>query len=118
MKIVRTDMVPKESRVSPMFTGQVTMQTLLPESSEFIVNIVNFGKGVRNKFHSHDYEQILIVTGGRGIVATEGEKQVVSEGDVILFPPGEKHWHGATEDSNFSHIFVTNTQTKTKNLED
>ena len=118
MKIVKMSMVPKESRVSPMFTGEVTMQTLLPESSEFTVNIVNFDKGVRNKLHSHDYEQVLIVTAGRGIVATEEEKRVVTEGDVILFPAGEKHWHGATEDSKFSHIFVTNTQTKTRRLED
>jgi quercetin dioxygenase-like cupin family protein len=51
----------------------VTRQTLLPDSKEFNCNVVNFGKGVRNKFHSHDHEQILIVTAGEGIIATETE---------------------------------------------
>ena len=59
------------------------------------MSVVNFGKDVRNKFHAHDTDQILIVTAGRGYVATEKEKQEVSVGDVIVFPAGEKHWHGA-----------------------
>ena len=43
---------------------------------------------------------------GKGILATEEEERVVTEGDVILIPAGEKHWHGATSDSEFSHIYV------------
>ena len=27
-------------------------------------------------------------------------------GDVIFFAPGERHWHGATDDSDFAHIYV------------
>jgi len=108
MKIVKMSEVSKEPVVHPLFTERdVTRQVLVPDSKEFNVNIVNFGKGVRNKFHAHDGEQILIVTAGKGIVATDNEQRVVTEGDVILFPAGEKHWHGATEDSEFSHIFVT-----------
>jgi quercetin dioxygenase-like cupin family protein len=82
------------------------------------VAVVNFGKGVRNKFHAHDSEQLLIVTAGRGIVATEKEQRVVTQGDIILFQTGEKHWHGATEDSEFSHIYVTKTGSKLTQLED
>jgi len=78
----------------------------------------NFGKGVRNKFHAHDSEQILIVTGGRGIVATEREERVVTEGEVIHIPAGEKHWHGATNDSGFSHIYVTRVGSQVTQLED
>lgn len=107
MKIVKMSEVSKEPVDLPLFTGpDVTRQVLVPDSKEYRVNIITFGKGVRNKFHTHDREQILIVTAGRGIVATENEKKVVTEGDVILFPAGEKHWHGATKDSEFSHIFV------------
>ena len=111
--------VSKEPFENPLFTGKdVTKQVLLPASTEFNVNIVNFGKGVRNKFHSHLSEQVLIVTAGKGIVATETEERVVTAGDVILFPAGEKHWHGATEDSEFSHIFVTKAESETTQLED
>jgi quercetin dioxygenase-like cupin family protein len=71
------------------------------------MSIVNFGRGVRNKFHIHENDQILIVPAGTGIVETEHEQRTVTIGDVILFPKREKHWHGATEDSEFSHIFIT-----------
>jgi quercetin dioxygenase-like cupin family protein len=30
----------------------------------------------------------------------------VHPGDVIWFPPGEKHWHGAAETTAMSHIAV------------
>ena len=108
MKIVSIREVFKEPFARPIFTGpEVTRQLLVPDSKELSVNMVNFGKGVRNKLHSHDSEQVLIVTSGRGIVATETEERVVTEGDVVLIAPGEKHWHGATPDSEFSHIYVS-----------
>jgi len=119
MKINTMSKVSKEPFVSPLFTGnEVTRQLLMPESKDYNVNIVNFGKGIRNKFHAHDSEQILIVTAGKGIVATETEEKVVTKGDVILIPAGEKHWHGADKDSEFSHIYVTKAETKLTQLED
>ena len=115
MKIVKMSKIPKENYIHPIFTGpDVTRQILLPESKEFNVIIVNFGKGVRNKLHSHDSDQILIITAGKGIVATETEEKVVTVGDIVLFQAGEKHWHGATEDSDFSHIYVTRGGSETK----
>jgi quercetin dioxygenase-like cupin family protein len=95
----------------------VTRQTLVPDSKDFNAAIVNFGKGVRNKLHTHDSEQVLIVTAGKGIVATEKEQQTVTVGDVILFSAGEKHWHGATADSEFSHIYVTRLDSQTHIVE-
>jgi quercetin dioxygenase-like cupin family protein len=119
MKIVKINKVYKEPYARPLFTGpDVTRQVLVPDSKEFNVNIVNFGKGVRNKFHAHDSEQILIVTAGRGVVATEKEEMGVTEGDVIHIPAGQKHWHGATEDSEFSHIYVTRVGSQVTQLED
>ena len=105
MKIVKMGEVAKEPFENPLFTGpDVTLQVLVPDSREFRVNVVNFGKGVRNKFHAHDAEQVLIVTAGKGIIATEAEERVITVGDVVLIPAGEKHWHGASEESEFSHF--------------
>jgi quercetin dioxygenase-like cupin family protein len=119
MNIVGMKDVPKKRRVSPLFTGEeVTFQPLIPEGGDYNMNIVNFGKGIRNKFHFHESDQILIVTAGSGIVATEHEQRRVTVGDVILFPKGEKHWHGATEDSEFSHIYITKSGGKTIQVED
>jgi quercetin dioxygenase-like cupin family protein len=119
MKIVSMSDVSKEDFPNPIFTGpDVTRQLLVPDSKEFSVNMINFGKGVRNKFHAHDSEQILIVTAGEGIVATEKEERMVTKGDIILIPPGEKHWHGATRDSEFSHIYVSRLGSVLTRLED
>jgi quercetin dioxygenase-like cupin family protein len=51
------------------------------------MSIVNFGRGVRNKFHAHESDQILIVTAGTGIVATEHEQKTVAVGEELeIFP--------------------------------
>ena len=119
MKVVKMGEVPKEPLVSPLFTGQeVTTQILVPDSKDYTVNIVNFGRQVRNKFHAHDSEQVLIVTAGTGTVATEEEKVLVTVGDVIFIPAGEKHWHGATEESEFSHIFIMRAGSELTQIED
>jgi len=119
MRVTKISEARKESLSDPLFTGpDVTRQVLLPDSKEFNVNVVNFGKGVRNKFHSHDSEQILVVTFGKGIIATETEEKVISTGDVVIIPAGEKHWHGATKDSKFSHIYVSRLGSKLTQLEE
>lgn len=119
MRVTRMSEVRKESLNDPLFTGpDGTRQVLLPDSKEFNVNVVNFGKGVRNKFHSHDSEQILVVTFGKGIIATETEEKVITPGDVVIVPAGEKHWHGATRDSQFSHIYVSRLESKSTQLEE
>ena len=114
MQVVRPSEVAKEPYLSDIFTGpEVTRQPLAPGSRDYNVNNISFGKGVRNKLHTHESDQILIVTAGTGIVATENEEHTVVLGDVILIPAGEKHWHGATQDSEFSHIALTKSDSKT-----
>jgi quercetin dioxygenase-like cupin family protein len=110
MKIININEVPRQPANSPLFTGgPVTRQAILTDEMAKYLDMsqVNFSKGARNKFHTHTSDQVLIVTAGTGIVATEQEERVVGVGDIIHFPAGEKHWHGAAKDSDFSHIFVT-----------
>ena len=65
MRIVKISEVPKEPYVTPLFTGpDVTRQSLVADSKDLRLSIVNFGKGVRNKFHIHDGDQVLIITAG------------------------------------------------------
>ncbi|MCU4924576.1 cupin domain-containing protein [Halobacteria archaeon AArc-dxtr1] len=68
---------------------------------------VTFRPGERTKFHTHSGVQVLYVTEGEGIVATRDEERTVSNGDLIVFPPGEEHWHGnkAETTSSFSHVY-------------
>jgi quercetin dioxygenase-like cupin family protein len=120
MKIIRIDQVTKEPQVDKLFTGPVTMQPIIGTdlSKNFLIKQVNFSRGVRNKFHSHSIEQVLIVTQGEGIVATEKEEIIVRPGDIIFIAAGEKHWHGATKDSTFSHIYVMSPDQKLTQIED
>jgi quercetin dioxygenase-like cupin family protein len=107
--------VPVENR---LFTGPVARQTLAPDSKDFNISIVNFEKGVRNKWHIHASDQVLIVTSGSGVVATDAEERRVNEGDVIFVPAGERHWHGSNGESDFAHIALQLKQSETTQLED
>ena len=120
MKVTKVAQVAREPRVSPLFTGPVTMQSIVGTelSKKFRIAQVNFDRRVRNKFHSHTIEQILIVTEGKGIVATDKEEMTVVPGDVIFIPAGEKHWHGAAKGTTFSHLYVMSPESKTVQLED
>ncbi|MET4688105.1 quercetin dioxygenase-like cupin family protein [Sinorhizobium fredii] len=55
----------------------------------------------------HPLGQTLIVTSGRGLAQSwGGELREIRAGDVVWFPPGEKHWHGAAADTGMTHIAI------------
>jgi quercetin dioxygenase-like cupin family protein len=119
VKVVRTGDLPREPAVSPLFTGQVFRQLIVEqaESRSFNFSIVNFTAGSRNKFHQHTSDQILIVTEGSGIVATDHEERTVTAGDVVLIPAGENHWHGAPGVTPMSHITIQTKDSTTQQNE-
>ncbi|MBV9543694.1 MAG: cupin domain-containing protein [Chloroflexi bacterium] len=116
MKVVKITDLEREPVNAPLFTGtQVFRQTIVQpdDSQNFNFSVVNFSAGSRNKFHSHTSDQILIVTEGTGIVATDDGEQTVTVGDVILIPAGENHWHGAPGHTAMSHITIQAKGSKT-----
>lgn len=121
MKIVRISEVSEESASkNPLFTGgRVTRQSVVTEemSNDFTSGVVNFERGGRSLFHTHTSDQILIITSGIGIVATENEEREVTVGDIAHIPSGEKHWHGARKESYMSHITIVAKGSKTTQLE-
>ena len=85
---------------------------------------VTFEPGCRNNWHIHHAKsgggQILICVGGRGWYQEWGKDPVAMKpGDCVNIPVGVKHWHGAAEDSWFSHlaIEVPGVETATEWLE-
>lgn len=52
------------------------------------------------------------------IIATEAEEKVIVPGDIVIIPAGEKHWHGAARDSEFSHLYVSRLGGKITQLEE
>src|SRR3712207_5254870 len=68
---------------------------------------VTFEPGACTAWHTHPLGQTLIVTAGVGRVQHEGGPVEESRpGDVIWFPPGEKHWHGASPTTFMTHIAI------------
>ena len=86
-----------------------TRQTIIPagESGNYNCSVVNFSLGSTTGWHSHDCDQILVVTHGSGMVATENEEREINVGDVVHVKAGENHWHGAKADTTMGHITVT-----------
>ena len=91
------------------FTGRVRIDPLFqaPEPARASCAGVTFEPGARTAWHTHPLGQTLIVTAGCGWVQREGGPvEVIRPGDVIWFPPGEKHWHGATPATAMTHIAI------------
>ena len=117
MRVVRMDDSSPRPSAAAIFLGQVETQPLLDEVSEHVrLTVVRFSAGARTKLHTHSFEQVLVITEGRGILATETEEHVVTPGAVVVIPPGEVHRHGATDDTPMAHISIT-TPGETKIVE-
>jgi quercetin dioxygenase-like cupin family protein len=68
---------------------------------------VTFEPGGRSAWHTHPLGQTLIIVTGCGLVQNwDGPIEEVRPGDVVWFPPGEKHWHGAALTTSMSHIAI------------
>lgn len=93
-------------------------------ASQIGIHNVTFEPGCQNNWHIHHAKsgggQILICVGGRGWYQEWGKDPIeMTPGTVINIPANVKHWHGAAEDSWFSHlaIEVPGEETSTEWLE-
>ena len=103
------------------FTGDVLITPLFPtqEGSNVSGAQVTFQPGARSAWHTHPMGQNLIVISGIGWTQCEGGPKIeIHPGDVVSCPCGKKHWHGATKDSEFSHIYISKPESKLTQLED
>ena len=120
-KVTMRDVAQIEAdMVGGLMTGtQVYRQPILQpgESSNFNFAIVKFSAGSRNKFHKHSGDQILVITEGTGKVANDDETVTVTEGDVVLIPARENHWHGAPDSTSMAHITITVAGSETEQTE-
>ena len=91
------------------FTGIVRIDPLFQANAPARVAgaSVTFEPGARTAWHTHPLGQTLIVTNGCGWAQHEsGPVEEIHPGDVIWFPPGEKHWHGASSTTAMTHIAI------------
>ena len=113
MEIIRAGSRPSAKGPTDWFTGTVRVDPLLnPFASERVQGAhVTFEPGARTAWHTHPLGQILIVTFGFGRAQRWGGPiEEIRPGDVVWFPAGEKHWHGASPETAMSHIAVNEVQ--------
>lgn len=106
--------IPAGSRPSSIisnqnFTGTVRVdpafQTQAPARA--YASYVTFEPGARTNWHTHPLGQTLIVTFGTGLTQEwGGPVHVIRQGDVVVCPPGVKHWHGAAPDAAMTHLAI------------
>jgi quercetin dioxygenase-like cupin family protein len=84
------------------WTGPVSRsrQTIIEpgDSANYNCSVVNFSQGCTTGWHTHTCDQILVVTSGSGMVATEHEQCEINVGDVV---------HGAKANTTMGHITIT-----------
>lgn len=92
------------------FTGTVRIDPLFLKANapaRVTGASVTFEPGARTAWHTHPRGQTLIVTAGLGLVQREGgPREEIRPGDVVWFPPDEKHWHGASPTTAMTHIAI------------
>lgn len=86
-------------RVDPAFQSQ--------EPARSYGAYVTFEPGARTNWHIHPLGQTLIVTSGKGVTQEWGKPaKFIKPGDVVICPPGIKHWHGAAPDTAMTHLAI------------
>lgn len=107
----RDTVFPRGTRVTDHdnFTGPVWVEMVVTEAETFDTRAGNvaFEPGSRTNWHAHPGGQILLVTGSTGYHQERGEPiELVRKGDVVKVAPGVEHWHGATPDTEMTHVAV------------
>ena len=112
VKITRAGSQPSAKGSAEYFTGTVRVDPMFPATAPSRVSggHVTFEPGARSAWHTHPVGQTLVITSGLGWVQQwGGPKQEVRAGDVVWFPPGIKHWHGASAATAMTHIAIQET---------
>jgi quercetin dioxygenase-like cupin family protein len=109
MEIKKVGLQASMKGPSDWFTGNVRVDMLFQAPVPATVSgaHVTFEPGARTAWHTHPLGQTLVVTSGCGLVQREGGPiEEIHPGDVVWFPPQEKHWHGATATTAMTHIAI------------
>jgi quercetin dioxygenase-like cupin family protein len=112
MEIKRNSSEPSRKAPAEYFTGAVRIDPLFqaPEPARATAGCVTFEPSARTAWHTHPLGQTLVIMSGLGWVQREGGPiEEVRPGDVVWFPPGLKHWHGASPTNAMTHIAVQET---------
>ena len=109
MEIKRNGSQPSNQGPADWFTGTVRIDSPFKGGDPARVSgaTVTFEPGARTAWHTHPLGQTLIITAGCGRSQRWGGPiEEIRPGDIVWFPPVEKHWHGAAPATALTHIAI------------
>jgi quercetin dioxygenase-like cupin family protein len=110
--VVRAGEQASAAGPAEFFTGRVRVDPVWTAGDDINASgaLVTFEPGARSAWHTHPKGQRLMVMAGVGLTQEWGKPvQVLRPGDVVMCPPGVKHWHGAGPTTAMTHLAVTGT---------
>ena len=109
MEIKRSGSQPSAKGPADYFTGTVRIDAPFKGTGDARTGgaTVTFEPGARTAWHTHPLGQTLLIVSGSGRIQREGGPiEEIRPGDIVWFPAGEKHWHGAAPDCAMSHVAI------------
>lgn len=109
LNVIRSKDAETTAAPEDKFTGDVTVGPLFAaiEPSQLRGGVVRFAPGAHTAWHTHPLGQTLYVTEGCAWVQSEGGGIVAAgPGDIVQIPPETRHWHGASPNTEMTHLAV------------
>ncbi|CAH0342226.1 cupin domain-containing protein [Rhizobium sp. CECT 9324] len=109
MKITKAGAIASTKGPAEYFTGTVRIDARFQadEPAKIGGATVTFEPGARTAWHTHPLGQTLFVTAGFGLAQQEGGPiEEIRPGDIVWFPPGVRHWHGASPTTAMTHLAI------------
>jgi quercetin dioxygenase-like cupin family protein len=109
MNLIKNGTLPSTKGPADWFTGTVRIDSPFKGTDPARVSgaVVTFEPGARTAWHTHPLGQTIIVTSGCGRAQRlGGPVEEIQAGDIVWFPPGEKHWHGAAPTTAMTHLAI------------
>lgn len=109
MQLTRNGSSPTTKAPEATFTGDVRISGYFQRESPSRLSgaAATFAPGSRTPWKVNPLGQMLVVTAGTGWAQREGEGIVeIRAGDLIWFPPGQRHWEGAAPDGAMTYVAI------------
>lgn len=106
MQVARLDESAQSPAQAEIFEGEVAFADVLAPLGASVLGgyLVTFRDGGRTVWHTHEADQILLITAGTGVVEDETQRREVTAGDIVVVPGGERHWHGSEPGGEMTHL--------------
>ncbi len=86
--------------------GQGVKRKILVHNDDLMMVEVHFQKGAVGSVHSHTHQQMTYILSGVFEFENDGEKQIVEQGDSLLFASGVTHGTVCKENGVLLDVFT------------